>query len=82
MKLDYIRIYLKEGYFTELEHLLFRIIVLEKYPDDMYFSSRVRKVITNLINDIRSKLNPKGYLSVEELEEIIRTVILAEEQKE
>ncbi|QBX07299.1 hypothetical protein JavanS156_0018 [Streptococcus satellite phage Javan156] len=48
----------------------------------MYFSSRVRKVITNLINDIRSKLNPKGYLSVEELEEIIRTVILAEEQKE
>ncbi|GFG47748.1 UNVERIFIED_CONTAM: hypothetical protein KB571_08100 [Streptococcus canis] len=82
MHLDYIRIYLKKGYFTELEHLLFRIIVLEKYPDDMYFSSRIRKAITHMVNLIRQELGSEGYRSVEELEEIIRTVILAEEQKE
>ncbi|WP_221913342.1 hypothetical protein [Streptococcus halichoeri] len=82
MHLDYIRMYLKKGYFMELEHLLFRIIALGEYPEDMYFSSRVRKVITKLVNDIRQELDSEGHRSVEELEETIRTVILAAEQKE
>ncbi|QBX13517.1 hypothetical protein JavanS89_0008 [Streptococcus satellite phage Javan89] len=48
----------------------------------MYFSSRIRKAITHMVNLIRQELGSEGYRSVEELEEIIRTVILAEEQKE
>ncbi|QBX07382.1 hypothetical protein JavanS142_0018 [Streptococcus satellite phage Javan142] len=34
-----------------------------------------------MVNLIRQELGSEGYRSVEELEEIIRTVILAEEQK-
>lgn len=75
MSLECLRIYLKKSQFTELEHLLFRIIVLGGSPDDMYFPSRVRTIITSLVNNIRKNLDSEGYRSVEELEEAIEKAI-------
>ncbi|AFC67014.1 hypothetical protein ACQVR4_06245 [Streptococcus pyogenes] len=41
----------------------------------MYFPSRVRTIITSLVNNIRKNLDSEGYRSVEELEEAIEKAI-------
>lgn len=72
---EYLNLYLKKAHFTSLEHLLFRIAVNGEFPDDMYFSSRIRTTITHLINEIRKREAAKRHTSVAELYQIINEVI-------
>ncbi|MDG3142565.1 hypothetical protein MKL29_06865 [Streptococcus suis] len=69
----YLDLYLKKTHFTTLEHLLFRIVFNGEFPDDMYFSLRVRNVIINLVNRLRKSV--KGYESVGELYRLINEAI-------
>lgn len=72
---EYLELYLKKAHFTSLEHLLFRIMVNSSYPEDMYFSSRVRTTITHLINEIRKREAVKGHSGVAELYQMIDEVV-------
>ncbi|MGV3011571.1 hypothetical protein [Streptococcus thoraltensis] len=72
---EYLNLYLKKAHFTSLEHLLFRIAVNGEFPDDMYFSSRVRTTITHLINEIRKREVKKKHLNVTELYQVIDEII-------
>ncbi|WP_341932312.1 hypothetical protein [Streptococcus pluranimalium] len=72
---EYLELYLKKAHFTSLKHLLFRIMVNSSYPDDMYFSSRVRITITHLINEIRKREAVKGHSGVAELYQMIEEVV-------
>ena len=71
----YLELYLKKSHFITLEALLFRIIADGSYPDDMYFSSRVRTTITHLINEIRKRDAKEEHASVAELYQMINDVI-------
>ncbi|MGV3006013.1 hypothetical protein [Streptococcus pluranimalium] len=46
-----------------------------EFPDDMYFSSRVRTTITHLINEIRKREAKKKHLNVTELYQVIDEII-------
>lgn len=72
---EYLNLYLKKAHFTSLEHLLFRIAVNGEFPDDMYFSSRVRTTIVHLVNGIRKREAKKKHLNVTELYQVIDEVI-------
>lgn len=72
---EYLNLYLKKAHFTSLEHLLFRIAVNGEFPDDMYFSSRVRTTIVHLVNGIRKREAKKKHLNVTELYQAIDEVI-------
>lgn len=72
---EYLNLYLKKAHFTSLEHLLFRIAVNGEFPDDMYFSSRVRETLVFLVNEIRKKEAQKNHTDVAGLYKNIDDVI-------